>query len=132
MQLKEKEICKLEDIRVEREKMTREKRAKQFLPFSAVSGLEEALERKRKEIEREDRVFISEEKEREINDTLISLEKNDRVRIKYYNGIKYETKEGVVIKKNEIDNTILLENEEIYLPNIASLEKIKNSRDRRI
>lgn len=117
---------------MEREKMTREKRAKQFLPFSAVSGLEEALERKRKEIEREDRVFISEEMEREINDTLISLEKNDRVRIKYYNGIKYETKEGVVIKKNEIDNTILLENEEIYLPNIASLEKIKNSRDRRI
>lgn len=106
--------------------MTREKRAKQFLPFSAVSGLEEALERKRKEMEKEDRVFLSEEREKEINSTLISLEKNDRVRIKYHNGFKYETKESVVIKKNEIDNTILLEDEEIYFVNIVSLEKIKN------
>lgn len=105
--------------------MSREKRAKQFLPFSALNGLEEALERKRKEIEKEDRVFLSEEKEKEINTTLISLEKNDRVRIKYHNGIKYETKEGVVIKKNEVDETILLENEEIYLSDIVSLEKIK-------
>ena len=45
--------CRSEDIKVgyeKRVKMSREERAKQFLPFSAVRGLEEALESKRQEL----------------------------------------------------------------------------------
>ena len=51
------ETDRLEDTRVankkKREKMTVEERAKQFMPFMAVTGLYEALAEKEKEIEKE-------------------------------------------------------------------------------
>ena len=47
---------------VDRPRMTREERAKQFLPFSAVRGLEEALEKKRAAIsmpeQKQKRIFL--------------------------------------------------------------------------
>ena len=56
-----------------RVKMSREERAKQFLPFSAVRGLEEALERKRQELFVEVPHVLCSDAEEEINDTLNTL-----------------------------------------------------------
>lgn len=39
-----------------REKMSREKRAKQFIPFSALKGFDEALRRKEWEMEQKQRL----------------------------------------------------------------------------
>lgn len=63
-----KETGRLEDTRVankkKREKMSIEDRAKQFMPFMAVTGLYEALAEKEKEIEKE----YEEEKEKVVEE----------------------------------------------------------------
>lgn len=52
MRLPERETDRLEDIEVvNRPKMSREDRAKQFVPFAALKGYPEALRKKEKEIE---------------------------------------------------------------------------------
>ena len=51
-------------------KMSQEERAKQFLPFSAVRGLEEALERKRQELFVEVPHVLMSDAEEEIDNTL--------------------------------------------------------------
>ena len=57
-------INRLEGIRVEnkiRAKMPVEQRAKQFMPFAAVTGLDEAIKRVELEFEMRDRRELSEE-----------------------------------------------------------------------
>ena len=44
-----------------REKMPIEQRAKLFMPFAALRGLEEALEKKREEMLKENKIILSED-----------------------------------------------------------------------
>ena len=90
---------RLGDIKVGYEKrvrMSREERAKQFLPFSAVRGLEEALERKRQELFVEVPHVLCPDAEEEINDTLNNLTKGDVVEVEFYDGVKNSLISGSV------------------------------------
>ena len=69
-------------------KMSREERAKQFLPFSAVRGLEEALEMKRQELFVDVPHVLLSDAEEEINDTLKSTVKGDVIEVEYFEGVK--------------------------------------------
>ncbi|MBO5394660.1 MAG: YolD-like family protein [Clostridia bacterium] len=69
--------------------MSRQDRAKQFAPFDALKGLQDALRIKEFEHERVQRGEIQEEKANEISRTLISLEKNSRVKATYYSDGHY-------------------------------------------
>ena len=79
-----------------RVKMSPEERAKQFLPFSAVRGLEEALERKRQELFVEVPHVLCPDAEEEINDTLNNLTKGDVVEVEFYDGVKNSLISGSV------------------------------------
>ena len=59
--------------------ISRADRARQFLPFDALKGLNEAL--RNKEIEYEDRKELSEEEEEKISSILFSLESGNIIRI---------------------------------------------------
>lgn len=59
-------------------------RAKQFMPFSALTGLEEALKLKEKEMRKVSRPEISEEKAEMINAEFLNLDPGDRVIIRYF------------------------------------------------
>lgn len=83
-----------------RPKMPISDRAKQFLPFAAVRGLEEALERKRQELLFEERVVLANEGEREVNEALEKIEEGDTIRVRYYNGRNYEEETGIVLKED--------------------------------
>lgn len=84
-------------------KMSREERAKQFLPFSAVRGLEEALEMKRQELFVDAPHVLLSDAEEEINDTLKSTVKGDVIEVEYFDGVKNTLVKGSVdyIKENE-------------------------------
>lgn len=69
---------------MERTKMSRQMRAKQFAPFDALKGLSDALNLKEIEHDRIGRGDIQEEKASEISKTLISLEKEDVVQVVYF------------------------------------------------
>ena len=59
-------------------------RAKQFMPFAAVTGLTQALERKERELMRVERKEPSEERAQKINQCLNEIEKGDEVTAVYF------------------------------------------------
>lgn len=74
--------------------MNRTDRARQFAPFDALKGLQEALRLKEYEHERKDKGGLSEEQISEISNTLSLLQKNDDIKLKYYYDGHYKTIEG--------------------------------------
>ena len=79
---------------MERNKMSRNDRARQFLPFDALKGLREALRLKEYEHERIIKRDIPEEKITEISNLLAQITKKSYVYIKYYNDGYYLNIEG--------------------------------------
>ena len=69
---------------MERPKMPIAHRAKQFMPFSALTGLEAALKAKEREMGLIEKPELSEEMADEINSVLVGLEAGDRVEIDYF------------------------------------------------
>ncbi len=84
-------------------------RAKQFLPFDALKGLQEAL--RAKEIEKEEKIELSEESLEELEIEFNKIEKGSKVKIKYYKDKQYTNIKGIVSnidyrrKKIQIDYT---------------------------
>lgn len=82
-------------------------RAKQFLPFDALKGLQEAL--REKEIEYEEKKELSEEPLAELNNTFNQIEKGSYAKIRYYRNGRYSEIKGIVTyidyikKKIQID-----------------------------
>lgn len=84
MQLKKKETKWLVDTMVDRIKMPRGERARQFAPFDALKGLQEVIKIKEYEHDRIVRGEMSEDEIREISSVLANLKKNDKVELKFF------------------------------------------------
>ena len=84
-------------------------RAKQFLPFDALKGFQEAL--REKEIEYEERKELSEETLNDLDNILNRIEVGSIVKIKYYKNRKYNEIQGTVTKIDYIKKKIQIENE---------------------
>ena len=91
--------------------ISRADRARQFLPFDALKGLNEAL--RSKEIEYEDRKDLSEEEEEKISNILLSLESGNNIRVKYYYKRQYILLKGIIKKIDPIKKQILFIDENI-------------------
>ncbi len=81
---------------MERRKISLEQRAKQFMPFSALAGLEAALKAKEREMGLTDKPLLSEERENEINSLLVGLEAGDGVIIDYFRDGETASVEGEI------------------------------------
>lgn len=101
--------------------MTVENRAKQFAPFSALTGLDLALEKKRRELDRSERRELSEESAAELDERLRALEKGMRVTICYYCGQEYRRLTGTVERLEEAEGLLYLDGAKIPLADIAEL-----------
>lgn len=71
-----------------RTKMSRENRAKQFLPFAALKGFEEALVKKERIVV--DKVELSEDMAEELNLRLVTLKKGMMATIVHYDKAECE------------------------------------------
>lgn len=95
-------------------------RAKQFLPFDALKGLQEAL--REKEIEYEEKIELSEESLTELENKFNKIEKGSYVKIRYYKNRQYIEINGIVTnidytrKKIQIDK-----NENINMCDIVNI-----------
>ena len=102
--------------------LSREERARQFLPFDALKGFNEALREKEKEYE--ERRELSEEEINKISEKLKVLEKGNEVSVTYYLNKRYVT-ENVVIK--EIDKLkqriITAEGKSIKFSDVLKIEE---------
>ena len=110
-------------------KMSREERAKQFLPFSAVRGLEEALEMKRQELFVDVPHVLLSDAEEEINDTLKSTVKGDVIEVEYFDGVKNTLVKGSVDYIKEKERVISVEGKTIKFEIIGKVKMINKIGD---
>lgn len=102
--------------------MSRIERAKQFLPFDALTGLQEALRKMEKEMEYDEKIELSEESLEELQDKFNRIKQGNKIKIKYYKNNKYIQIEGIITKINYIKKKIIIDDlEEINICDILNI-----------
>ena len=76
--------------------MSTSQRAKQFMPFAAVKGLEKAILKQVQSLQQTERIEIGEERVQAINRKLNNLEKGQNIFVKVYRDGRYHTIQGAV------------------------------------
>lgn len=95
-----------------RPKMSMSNRAKQFVPFDALKGFQEALRKKEKmPVPRKE---LAEEKAEELNEKLKRLTTGKMITVVYYNDGEYIQLTGIVVKIEK--NKKYLQMAEIIIP----------------
>ena len=100
-------------------KMTIEERAKQFMPFAALKGYEEAL--RAKEVIIVDKITLSPEKAEELDYKMHNVERGSIVSIIYYSDNNYIKKTGMVAKIDTTSRFIQIINTKIYFYDIYDI-----------
>lgn len=106
-----------------REKMPLSDRARQFLPFDALKGLQDALRLKEYEHERIEKGDLSIDMIDKISDTLFNLKNNDMVNLEYYSDGRYLNIKGKA-KLNIISKIIIINDIKISFDDIHNIEII--------
>ena len=96
-----------------------ENRAKQFMPFAALKGYEEALRAKEKIVV--SKVELSEEKKEELNRKLLQVRKNDIVTVVYFHKDEYLQMEGMVSRVDKDARVLKVVNTKIAFTDIYDL-----------
>ena len=105
------------------EKMEREKRAKQFAPFDALTGLKDAIRLKEYEHDAKMKKDLSDDTIEKISSNMKLIDKKTIVKIKYYED-GHELEYVGYIKLNIIDLLIEIKDKIISFDNILDLDII--------
>ena len=97
-------------------------RARQFLPFDALKGFRESLEKT--ELLFESKKILSDDSEEELNKVFLSLDVGNRVLVKYYYGFEYIETYGIIKKIDSIYKNLYLSNSKISFDDIIEIKKI--------
>ena len=106
---------------MERTKMPRAMRAKQFAPFDALKGLQDALRLKEYQHEKILKGDMTEEKASELSDVLVNMKKGDVVKVTYFED-EHEKKIEGVIKLLIDEQAIQIEKKKISLDQVIDIE----------
>lgn len=101
-------------------KMSREERAKQFMPFAALKGHVEALKRREKIVV--ERRELSEEYKEELDRKLRQVRKNDIVTVVYFCKDEYLQMTGMVSKIDETARVLKVVNTKIAFEDLYEIE----------
>ena len=101
--------------------MTREERARQFMPFDAMKGLQEALRDREERHSRTERREISEELLEQNTRVMQRLKKGMTVTVLYYRAFHDVKRSGRVTDINNTYKYLKLEEEQIYFDDIYSI-----------
>lgn len=99
--------------------MSREDRAKQFMPFAALKGYPEALRKKEKIVV--PRIELSEEYKEELDWKLKQIRKNDIVTVVYYYKSEYLKMTGMVSRIDETARILKIVNTKIPFDNLYDI-----------
>ncbi len=103
-----------------RMKMSASDRAKQFMPFSALKGLDEALREKERVIV--EKTELSEESAEDIANTLNLIEKGTYVQVVYFADGEYISAEGMVTAFDKVFRRMTVVKTEIEFDDIYRLD----------
>lgn len=107
-----------------RAKMPREERAKQFMPFAALKGYEEALHKKEKLTV--SRMELSEEYQEALDRELRQVQKNEIVTVVYFCRNEYLRQTGMVSGIDKTARILRVVNTNILFDDIYSLTRENN------
>jgi len=99
--------------------MTREDRAKQFMPFAALKGYPEALAKKEKIVV--PKVEVSEEYAQMLDQKLRKVTKNDIITVVYFSDGEYLKKTGMVSRIDETARILKVVNTKILFDDIYDI-----------
>lgn len=102
--------------------MDRAERAKQFMPFSALEGLEETLRDFNRP--RDERVCLGEDAQIELDRRLHTLIPGREVCVVYYANRQYTALSGRVMKLDLTGRSILIEEQWVPLDDILELQAL--------
>jgi len=105
--------------------VNRQDRAKQFMPFDALKGLQEALRAREERRSRIEKKSLSEDMQDELSSVLQRLQKQSRVRVTFYHNGHYVELEGDVALVDEIYRFIKIGSQKIFFDDIFSLQIIE-------
>jgi len=97
-------------------------RARQFLPFDALKGFRESLEKTESLLE--NKKILTSDSEEELNNKFITLDVGNRVLVKYYYQFEYVECYGLVKKIDIIYKNLYLSNSKISFDDIIDIKKI--------
>lgn len=105
------------------EKMSRAERAKQFMPFAALHGFEDAIRKRERtrEIKRE----LSDEETENLNVVIVSLKKGDLVEAQYYVSDGYEKITGAITEINFTSQYIKVVKTSIKFSDLYSIKEVR-------
>ena len=90
------------------------------MPFSPLKGYDELL--MERTLVKSDKIEISEEKAKEINDILSVIKKKDLINIVYYDKNSYKELKGLVSNIDDVDKIIKVIKTQINFHDIYSIE----------
>lgn len=102
--------------------MTREERAKQFMPFDAMKGLQEALRDREERHTRVEKKEISEEIFHRNSRTLLKVKKGMKVAIYYHYAFHDVEKTGKVTQIDYVYKYLRLDEQKIYFDDIYRIK----------
>lgn len=102
--------------------MTREERAKQFMPFDAMKGLQEALRDREERHARVERTEISEEKSDKNSAVLLKIQKGMQVKMFCYYAFHDVRLEGRVEEIDLVYKYLILDGNRIYFDDIYDIK----------
>lgn len=100
-------------------KMSREDRAKQFMPFAALKGYPDALRKKEKIVV--PKVELSDEYKAELDRKLCQVQKNDIITVVYFYKNEYLKVTGMVSRIDETARIIKIVNTKISFEDIYDI-----------
>lgn len=96
-------------------------RAKQFLPFDALKGLQEEIKAREKKIAKENKRELTEEEIEDLSKELIKINKGDRVYIKYFDSGLTNFLEGVVERVDFVFKFLVINANKIFFNDIYNV-----------
>lgn len=102
-----------------RPKMSREERAKQFMPFAALKGYPEALEKKEKIVV--SKALLTDEYAEILDAKLKRISKNDIITVVYFSNGEYLKKTGMVSRIDVTSRVLKVVNVKILFDDIYDI-----------
>lgn len=106
-----------------RPKMNREERAKQFMPFAALKGHQEALRKKEKIVV--PKMELTEDYVEMLNRNLQQVQKNDMVTVVYFSQGEYLKVTGMVSRIDVTSKVLKIVNTKISFDDLYEIEIIR-------
>ena len=101
--------------------MTRQERAKQFMPFDAMKGLQQSLREREERHSRVQRHEISEEQQTQNSLDIAKLKKGMEITIDYYSAFHDVSVTGQVTNINTACHFLILDEEKIFFDDIYKI-----------